>query len=864
MLRDLKFAFRQLFKAPAFTIAAATVLALGIGVNTAVFSLVNTLFFAPPAYVKPHELVQLFSQDKKDPKKFRGFSYPTYVDVREQNTVFTDVMSFNLALIGIGQKGDTRRAFAGIVSSNYFSVLGVPVARGRAFVPEEEAPGHNTPVAIVSYSYWQKHDLDPGVLGSQVFINGRSFTIVGVTPKGFVGTMQVLSPEVWLPMSVYDQVANDWSFTSDNKTTIDDRKGTQLRVMGRLKPGMTAAAAKPALEGLAANLEKAYPVEQKDQTFLAERVSRNTVSNTPGSDSGIKAIAPLLLGMAVVVLLVACLNLANMLLARGTARRKEIAIRLALGSSRWRIVRQLLTEGFLLALLGGAGGLILGLWSSDLLVGSMRKLMPLDIIWLTGPNPVILAATFGFCLLGTLMFALGPALKISRSAVVTDLKEHAGEDVVRRRWKFLPRNPLVVVQIAFSLALITAAALFIRGAGKAASVDTGLKPGASYILEVDASLAGYEPKRAQELYQNLSERLAALPGVEHASISSTVPFGMISLDRTAQRAGVHLGPDARPATAAEGLGFKAAWDSVGADYFSTVGLPVIRGRAFSEAEATQPGPKVAIIDEILAKKLWPDGDALGQHIQYAAENAPAGARGRAATGASPNLNEEEKQKETIEIVGIVPATRHQLFEMEEPGGAIYLPFARGFQSDVSFFVRFRSLASGNEAITADLLRRTVRDVDPSIPILSLRTFAQYLDSNLDLWLVRAGAALFSIFGGLALGLAVVGLYGVKAYSVARRTREIGIRMALGAQAGAVLRMIMGEGSIMLVSGIAIGLLLAMATAKILSGILYGVGALDPVAFTVAPLVLTIAALIATWLPARRATQVDPVQALRAE
>ena len=861
MLRDFKFAFRQLFKAPAFTIAATIVLALGIGVNTAVFSLVNTLFFAPPAYVKPHKLVQLFSQDKKDPKKFRGFSYPTYVDVREQNTVFTDVMSFNLALIGIGQKGDTRRAFAGIVSSNYFSVLGVPVARGRAFVPEEETPGHNTPVAIVSYSYWQKHNLDPNILGSQLLINGRSFTIVGIVPKGFVGTMQILSPEVWLPMSVYDQVAND--FESGNKTTIDDRKGTQLRIMGRLKPGMTAAAAEPALKGLATNLEKAYPAEQRDQTFIAARVSRNSVSNNPAAESGIKVIAPLLLGMAVVVLLVACLNLANMLLARGTARRKEIAIRLALGGTRWRIVRQLLTEGFALAVLGGVGGLILGLWSSDLLVRSMRKLMPLDIVWLTGPNPAILAATFGFCLLGTLMFALGPALKISRSAVVADLKEHAGEDVVRRRWKFLPRNPLVVVQIAFSLALVTAAALFIRGAGKAASVDTGLRPGASYILEVDASVAGYEPKRAQDLYRNLNDRLAALPGVEHASISSIVPFGMFELSRKVQRAGLSLAPDAKPATAAEGLAFEVAWNSVGADYFSTVGLPVVRGRAFTEAEATQPGPKVAIIDEVLAKKLWPDGDALGQRVQYAGGNAPSVQGGGAHAGRSADLSEEEKQKDTIEVVGIVPATRHALFE-KEPIGGIYLPFARGFQNDVSFFIRFRSLASGNEAAAADLLRRTVRDVDPSLPILSLRTFAQHLDSNLDLWLVRSGAALFSIFGALALGLAVVGLYGVKAYSVARRTREIGIRMALGAQAGAVLRMIMREGSIMLVSGVTIGLLLSIATAKILSGLLYGVRALDPIAFTVAPLLLIIAALIATWLPARRATRVDPVQALRSE
>jgi hypothetical protein len=302
---------------------------------------------------------------------------------------------------------------------------------------------------------------------------------------------------------------------------------------------------------------------------------------------------------------------------------------------------------------------------------------------------------------------------------------------------------------------------------------------------------------------------------------------------------------------------------VGADYFSTVGLPVVRGRAFSESEASQLGPKVAIIDDVLAKKLWPDGDALGQRIQYANGNAPSAESGDAHVGRSADVSEEEKQGDTIEVVGIVPATRHALFE-KEPVGGIYLPFARGFQNNVFFFVRFRSLASGNEAATADVVRRTVRDVDPAIPILSLRTFAQHLDSNLDLWIVRAGAALFSIFGGLALGLAVVGLYGVKAYSVARRTREIGIRMALGAQRGAVLRMIMREGSFMLLCGIALGLLLAAAAGKILSGILYGVGALDPIAFTAAPMLLAVAALVATWLPARRAATLNPVEALRYE
>src|SRR5206468_7565243 len=327
--------------------------------------------------------------------------------------------------------------------------------------------------------------------------------------------------------------------------------------------------------------------------------------------------------------------------------------------------------------------------------------------------------------------------------------------------------------------------------------------------------------------------------------------------------GLRLAPDAKPATAAEGFAFEAAWNSVGADYFSTVGLPVIRGRAFTEAEATQPGPKVAIIDEVLAKRLWPDGDALGQRLQYAGGNGPSAQGGDTNTGQSADVSEEEKRGETVEIVGIVPATRHALFE-KEPAGGIYLPFARGFQSDVSFIVRFHSLPPGNESTTADLVRRTVRDVDPSIPVISLRTFAQHLDSNLDLWLVRAGAALFSIFGGLALGLAVVGLYGVKAYSVARRTREIGIRMALGAKPVAVLRLIMVEGSIMLLSGIALGLLLAAATGKILSGILYEVGAFDPIAFTAAPMLLAVAALLATWLPARRAAALNPVEALRYE
>lgn len=862
MIHDLRYACRLLLRSPGFTFVAVLTLALGIGVNTAVFSLIHTLFFQPPAYAQPNEIVQIFSQDTKNPKSFRAFSYPTYRDIREQSSVFSGVLAHNLALVGLGEKGNTRRAFADIVSSDYFAVLGVAPAQGRAFSPEEETPGRNLPVVVVSHSYWKKHDLDPALLGSKMTVNGHAYTIVGIMPEGFTGTMQILSPEVWLPLGVYDQVAND--FESEHRTSLGDRAGAQLLLIGRLKPGVTATSALPALKGLATNLEKSYPAEQKNQTFLVRPVSRFSTSTNPQGEGGLASIAPLLLGMAAIVLFVACLNLANMLLARGIARRKEIAIRQALGGTRGRIVRQLLVEGFVLALGGGVIGILVGLWSCDLLVASLGRLVPLDLVWKSGLNPALLTATLVFCMAGTICFALGPALKVSRSFILGDLKENAAEDVVRRRWKFLPRNPLVVAQVAFSLALLTAAALFLRGAHKAASIENGLQTERSLLLEVDASLAGYDRPHARALYQKLEERLAALPGVEHVSLSATIPFGMIMLEKKVQRAGLHPSGDARPATAAEGLAFSARWDSVGADYFSTVGLKFLRGRAFTTTETSDPNsPAVAIIDDALAKKLWPNEDALGRQLQIARDDAPSAGGGRSGVSMNEDTSGDLQRDQAIEIVGVVPATRASFFEKEKPG-TLYLPTVHGFQNATFFIVKFAALDRAGERAAADLVRRTAREVDPLLPILSLKTFAQNLEGNVELWLVRAGAALFSIFGGLALVLAVVGIYGVKAYAVARRQREIGIRMALGAQPGAVQWMFLREAGLMLASGIFCGLVLAVFTGKIVSGLLYEVGALDPLAFTVAPLVLAAAALLATWLPARRAARVDPMVALRAE
>ena len=855
MISDFRFALRQLRKSPGFTTAAVAVLALGIGVNTAIFSIVDVMVLQPPGYHRPNEIVQVFSQDKRDPTNYRAFSYPTYRDIREQNTVFAGLLAHDSSVIGIGEKGNVRRAFVDIVSANYFSVLGIMPVAGRSFLPDEEAPGAGTRVAIVSHSYWQKHGRDPAVLGSSVLINGRPFTIVGIMPEGFTGLQSVFSPEAWLPLGVYDETISARGAAVSRM--LADRGSDRLMLVGRLKAGMTGETARPALKALAANLEAAFPVEQKDQTLTTAPLTKFATSTAPVHNDPIPMIGGILAAMAGVVLLVACLNLANMLLARGTARRKEIAIRLALGGSRRRIVRQLLTEGFVLALLGGTGGLILGLWSTDLLVGSLNRLLPMDVVWLGGPNLTVLAATFGFCVAGTICFALGPALKLSRAAVIEDLKQQAGEDPARPRWRFLPRNPLVVVQIALSLALVTAAALFVRGAFKAGSAETGFKAHDMFLVELDASLSGFDQRRTEELYREVGDKLAALPGVKHAGISAMVPFGMSSSKRSVLRAGLSPAPDDKPATAAEGRTFSPFWNSVGADYFAAVGLPLLRGRTFTAAEATdRSGSAVAVIDEVLAKKLWPDGDALGQQIQFPVRESDV-------PEPADNNSGQIRRGQPIEIIGIVPPIKNRLFEAE-PSGAIYLPFGRGFQNDVYFFVKFASLSAESETATAETIRRTIRSADPLLPVLELRTFEKHMDGNPQLWIVRAGATLFSIFGGLALGLAVIGVYGVKAYSVARRTREIGIRMALGAQGKTVQWMILREGFAMVAAGLALGFLLALGTGKILSSILFQVSATDPFAFTIAPAVLMIAALLATWLPARRATKISPMAALRTE
>jgi predicted permease len=872
LLQDLRFSLRLLTKTPGFTIAAVIVLALGIGVNTAIFSMVHELVYSPRPWPAEKQVVQLYTQDEIDPAKFRMFSYAAYKDIQAGNTSFTDIMAHNLSMVGVGEGENARRTFAAIVSANYFSTLQLPLLRGRGFLAEEERPGSAVPVVIASHNYWKRVGLPADLVGSTVRINERPFTVVGITPEGFSGTMMLFGPELYFPLGCFDILNND--FGAEGRRTLDRTDAYNLFLVGRLKPGVSMADAEPGLKALAVQLRDRYPEEMKEKTFTTRALPRLSTSNAPSEEKTLSVLGVTLISMAAIVLLIASLNLANMLLARGTARRKEFAIRLALGGGRGRIVRQLLTEGFVLALAGGAAGFVLGTWSTGILMKAVGAMAPVSLFFKGSGNPALFGATFGFCALATVLFALGPALKLSRGDVLTDLKDNAGEDRGRRRRRWLPRNPLVVAQLALSLGLLTAAGLFIRGALAAGGVETGFHAEGTLLVETDATLGGYDEARATRAYASAAERIAAIPGVKSASISSVVPFGLISIDRAVLRAGLNPAKDSKPATAAEGLAFRARWSSVGAEYFSTMGLPILRGRAFSRAEAdgtgapalsSSNGPAVAIIDEALARKLWPEGDALGQHLQFAERDAPKaeGGGNTGSVGASGSIAATADDPKSVEIIGIVPNTRWELFG-EINGGAIFVPYAQGFQANVFFHVRTANSAVGAEAAMLDAIRRELRTVAPGVPVLTTTTFDKHLDGSFQIWIVRIGAAMFSVFGVLALLLAAVGLYGVKAYSVARRTREIGIRMAIGAAPGAVQSMILREGAAMIAVGVALGMLIGLGLGQALASMLYKVSPFDPFAFIGAPLVLATVAVFACYLPARRATRVNPLTALRAE
>jgi predicted permease len=822
LLQDVRHSLRLLRKTPGFTSVAVLILALGIGANTAVFSLVNTLVLQP-RQGRIDSLVAVFNRDRVSASEFTDFSYPAYVDLRDRSGVFESLLAHSFTTVGIREGDLTRQAFATIVSSNYFETLGVILAAGRPFNADEERPAAGAPVAIASYAVWRRQNFDPRFVGSSVRINGADFTVIGITPKGFAGPFAFVSPQWWLPIGAYDTITN--AMFRQRDTGLADRQNHALNLAGALKPGMTAASAAPALDAFANSLGAQYPGSDRDRTFLVARLPRMTISSRPQGDGPLTAIAGLLTLMAALVLAVACLNLANLLLARGSARRREMAVRQALGSGRRRIVQQLIVEGLTLSAIGAACGLLASWWTAAALSAWLASVVTFGIDFVVEPSLRLAGAAALFALLSTVMFALGPAWSLSRPDLTNDLKLAPG----RLTRRVASGSFLVAGQLAVSLALVAAGGLFARGAVNAAAADAGYPLDRQIVVGLDPSLAGYNETRTRAAYGAVLDRVRALPGIERASFASTVAFGDMQMS-------------GRVRSSAADKEIDASFDVIGADYFETLGLRMLRGRGFTLAEEQRDSaPRGAIVDARLATQLFGEADPIGRPVQMRVRQAD--------------------EPRTYTIVGLAPPLRHDLFE-SPPRPHLYVAYGSRFNTMMTLHVRTAPGVPETPILAA--VRSELQAIDPHLAILWARTMTMHRNASISAWSVRAAAALFSAFGGLALLLATMGVYGLKAYDVSRRTREIGIRMALGATSGDVQRLVLREGMRTTVTGLVIGLLLAAGLGKLLSGLLYRVSPFDPAVLTIAAIVLSTTAMLASYVPARRATRVVPLEALRSE
>jgi len=845
MLSDLRFALRQLGKTPGFTAVAIMTLAVAIGVNSAIFSIVNGVMLRR---VVPPPVVNVFTARKDANRDYRPFSYPEFAALRPASPVFEDVAAVAFTLAGVGQDRDMRRSFIFFGSENLLPMLGARPAAGRFFDAAEARPNANVPVAVASYPFWQRMGGRPEFIGSTIKVNGRPFTVLGVTPRGFTGINAVISPDLWLPLGVYSMFANPLDDAARTRD-LNEPNNYSLNLTARLQPGVTLESAKPLL----AALERRLDAVQAPSTAGAagrelqlQTPSRFSISTSPSDDGAVGPLAGLLLGMAAVVLLIACLNLANMLLARGTTRAREFAIRLAVGASRWRVVRQLLVEGFLLALAGGALGLLIASWSNDLLVRSLSAMfqsMNFALAIELHPDANVLAATLLLCLAATLVFSLGPALRSARTDVVRDLKQQTGEPAAAGRWNrfFSGRHCLIMLQITLSLVLLVVGGLFLRSAANASGVKSGFETAGGVLAEVDFSLAGKDATEARRQSLAILARLQQLPGVRDAALATLVPYGNITNDRRVMAEGTVVSADPK----APRPGFDGIFTAITPDYFKALGVHLLRGRTFTAVEAENRGaPPVAIIDERMAEHLFPKQDPIGRRIRYTIppnDGAPA----------------------EMEVVGVVSSFRHQV-GTEAPQERLFVPLALASARDI--YIHLRLASDSPEAVTAMLgtVRTTLRGIDPNLPVLRVVPFARIIDGEIGLWVVKLGGVMFGAFGAIALILAVVGVYGVKAYAVARRRREIGIRMALGAMPGDVFALVMRQGVQQTAISAVAGVVLALLVGRALSSLLFNVSPADPLVLAAAVAVLAGATLLACYLPARRATRVNPTEALRSE
>lgn len=846
MIQDFRFAIRQLRKTPGFTIVAVLTLALAIGVNSAIFALINAVVLKPLVPMRPDEVVNVFNCRQNANHDYRQFSYNEFRGLRETpNDLFVDLAALEFAVAGIGRDHEMRRSFAFVTSENYFSLMGVQPFRGRFYNAEECQPDANVPVIVASYGFWKRQGARPDFVGSTLQINGQPYTVIGIAPEGFSGASALVAPDIWVPLGMRAQLGSAFG-DSETMHDLNNPKNYCLNLVGRMRSGLTIQAAKTRLSILSQRFNAMQADAEFQREVQIQKPSRFSLSTAPEDDGPIALIATLLMAMAGAVLLIACLNLANMLLARGTSRSREIAVRLAIGASRWQIIRQLLCEGFVLALCGGAIGLIMSTWCNNLLLQQLLGLLSsvnFSIVLNLRPNAAVLAVTFAVCLVATLLFSLGPALKATKADLVNDLKEQAGEParVGRLSRFFAPRQISVMAQIALSLMLLFAAGLFFRGAMKAAGLNPGFVAAGDLVTEIDFTLVKKEPAAARRDIFNIIQRARELPGVKAVGVGTMLPYGNFTSTRRVMSTRATLSNDPK----APDPGVTALYTATTPGYFEAIGVKILQGRDFTQAECEhEDGRRIAIIDEELAKKLFPNEDPIGQHIRYT----------QAPRDGSPN---------DMEIVGIVNRHRHDV-QNDTALARVFVPLAQGYTGDVFFHMRLAAQDRKSVAGFIPTARSMLRAVAPDVPIIGMSPYVDLLDRSVGLWIVRLGAALFGAFGMIALLLAVVGVYGVKAYAVACRTREIGIRMALGAHRRDVFSLIMRQAALQTALALGIGLVLSLGAGRVLSRILYQVSPTDPVALITASLMLAGAALLACFFPARRAASVNPMAALRAE
>jgi macrolide transport system ATP-binding/permease protein len=836
--QDLRYGARMLMKNPGLTTVAVISLALGIGANTAIFSLVNGTLLRRLPVREPERLCNVFTGNPGNP--YNVASYPDYVDFRDQNRVFDGLLCSGGIIVSLNVAGQNQvdaaaeQIFGLIVSGNYFDLLGVRAALGRTFAPEEDQTPEKHPVVVISHGLWQRSfGGDRNVIGRQVTLNGRGFTIIGVAPANFNGLAPGVPRDIYTPMMMQALVRPPrGGYAGEmNPDLLKVRGNRWLTLVGRLKPGVSLTQAQAELSVIAAQQTQAYPETNRN------RIATLTLVNDgdPTSRGQLVSIAALLAGIVATVLLIACANVANLLLARASARRKEIAVRLAIGASRGRLVRQLLTESVMLAALGGSVGALLALWAIDVL----KTTPPPPNLFAFSTDFSVDARVLGFTValsvLTGLLFGLAPALQATRAELVPALKDEAvALDQLQRRFSL--RNTLVIAQVALSLVLLVGAGLFLRSFSAAQAIEPGFDAAKILNVPLNINLLRYTTVQGRQFYQQVVERVAALPGVEAASLARNGALSGATSTRSllieGQQGTDDLGRSEGGGSAGENTNVINV-NVIGPQYFQTIGLPLVQGRDF-DARDVEQAPGVIIVNETFAKRHFAGQEIIGKRLSLRGTRGP-----------------------WLTIVGVARDSKYVTLG-EAPLPFAYLPLAQNHETGMGLLVR----AVDDPLNVVAAVRSEIQALEKNLPVTNFRTVTDLIGASL--YAARMGALLVGVFGLLALLLAGIGLYGVMSFTVARRTREIGIRMALGAQRSDVLKLVLRDGMTLVAVGGALGLLVAAFTTRLLASFLYGISTSDVTTFVGIPVILSAVALLACYLPARRATKVDPLIALRYE